>query len=76
MKTIQLKTAMAICFGHMTIIDQSESFKTNSDHVTHKVNVNWPIRSQEILHVCSCLDEVINDITPLEFLYKNKDNLE
>ena len=39
MKTIQLKTAMAICFGHMTILDQSESFKTNSDHVTNKVNI-------------------------------------
>ena len=76
MKTIQLKTAMAICFGHMTIIDQSESFKTNSDHVTHKVNINWPIRSQGILHMYSCPDEVINDITPLEFLYKSKDNLE
>ena len=76
MKTIPLKTAMAICFGHMTIIDQAESFKTISDHVTHKVNINWPIRSQAILHTCSCLDEVINDITPLEFLYKSKDNLE
>ena len=40
MKTIQLKTDMAICFGHMTRIHQSESFKTNSDHVTHKVNMN------------------------------------
>ena len=29
MKTIQLKTAMALCFGHKTRIDQSESFKTN-----------------------------------------------
>ena len=29
MKTIQLKTAMAHCFGHMTILDQSESMKTN-----------------------------------------------
>ena len=29
MKTIQLKTVMTICFGHMTILDQSESFKTN-----------------------------------------------
>ena len=27
MKTIQLKTAMALCFGHMTRIDQLESFK-------------------------------------------------
>ena len=36
MKTIQLKTAMALSFDHMTRIDQSESFKTNSDHVTHK----------------------------------------
>ena len=40
MKTIQLKTAMGHCFGHMTRIDQSESFKTNNDHVTHKVNIN------------------------------------
>ena len=30
MKTIQLKTAMADCFGHMTRIDQSESVKTNT----------------------------------------------
>ena len=40
MKTIQLKTAMAVCLGHMTFLDQSESIKTNSDHVTHKVNRN------------------------------------
>ena len=38
MKTIQLKTAMAIYFGHMTTLDQSESIKTKNDHVTHKVN--------------------------------------
>ena len=75
-KTIQLKTAMALCFGHITRTDQSESFKTKSDHVTHKVNINWPIRSQAILHMCFCLDEVINNITPLEFLYKSKENLE
>ena len=40
MKTIQWKTAMALCFGHMTRIDQSESFKTNSDHMTQKLNRN------------------------------------
>ena len=40
MKTIQLKTAMAICLGHMTFPDQSESIKTKNDHVTHKVNRN------------------------------------
>ena len=76
MKTFQLKTAVAICFGHMTRVDQSESFKTNSDHVTHIGNINWPMKSQAVLHMCSCLDEVINDITPIEFLYKSKDNLE
>ena len=38
MKTIKLKTAMAFCLGHMTFLDQSESMKTNSDHVTHKDN--------------------------------------
>ena len=38
MKTIQLKTAMALCFVHVTSSDQSESIKINSDHVTHKVN--------------------------------------
>ena len=27
---------MADCFGHMTRSDQSESIKTNIDHVTHK----------------------------------------
>ena len=63
MKTIQLKTAMAFCFGHMTTLDQSESIKTNNDHVTHKVNTIWPIRSIAILHMCFSLDEVINDIT-------------
>ena len=40
MKTIQFKTAMALYFSHMTRIDQSESFKTNNDHMTHKVNIN------------------------------------
>ena len=64
MKTIQLKTAMAICLGHMTSFDQSESIKTKNDHVTHKENKNWSIRSHAILHMCYCLDEVINDITP------------
>ena len=33
MKTLKLKTAMALELGHMTYIDQSESFKITS-HVT------------------------------------------
>ena len=37
MKTIQLKTAMAFLFWSYDLLDQSESIKTNSDHVTHKV---------------------------------------
>ena len=40
MKTIQFKTAMAICLGHVTSFDQSESIKTKNGHVTHKVNKN------------------------------------
>ena len=40
MKTLQLKTAMAIGLGHMTSLDQTESIKTNHDHVTHKENKN------------------------------------
>ena len=31
-----VENSMADCFGHMTRMDQSESIKTNTDHVTHK----------------------------------------
>ena len=34
MKTHKLKTAMALELGHMTYIDQSESFKITTSHVT------------------------------------------
>ena len=61
-----------ILFGHMTTLDQSESTKTNNDHVTHKVNTIWPIRSLAILHMCFCLDEVINDITTWDIPYISK----
>ena len=34
MKTLQLKTAMALKLGHMTYTDQSWSFKKTTGHVT------------------------------------------
>ena len=34
MKTLQLKTVMALELGHMTYIDQSMSFKITTSHVT------------------------------------------
>ena len=40
MKTIQLKNCMASYFGPVTSPDQSESIKTNIDHVTHWGNKN------------------------------------
>ena len=36
MKTIQLKTAMAIKLGHVTFMDQSESIKITTSHVTQQ----------------------------------------
>ena len=36
MKTIQLKTAMAIELGHVTFMDQSESIKNITGHVTQQ----------------------------------------
>ena len=52
----------AICLGHMTFLDQSESIKTNIDHVTHKVNRTDQSEAMQFCTLCSCLDEVINDI--------------
>ena len=34
MKTFQMKTVMALELGHMTYIDQSESFKITTSHMT------------------------------------------
>ena len=40
MKTPQLKTAMALELAHMTYIDQSESFKITTSHVTPQAKHN------------------------------------
>ena len=36
MKTIQLKTVMAIELSHVTFMDQSESIKITTGHVTQQ----------------------------------------
>ena len=36
MKTIQLKTAMAIQLGHVTFMDQSDLIKITTGHVTQQ----------------------------------------
>ena len=39
-KTIELKTAMAIELGHVTNLDQSESSKITTSHVTQQGKQN------------------------------------
>ena len=58
MKTIKLKTAMALYFGLVTRIDQSRVIQ-NKDHVTYKLNIKVTIGIQAMLHMCFSLDEVI-----------------